>query len=228
VNDFKGGLSYAYFLQAGKDLFINAGLSASVYHRGYNFNNVVLPEQIDIMGGVTYPASEPIARSGKSVLDLGAGLFVISGKIMGGFSISHLTEPDLAENGLANERVSRKFLIHLSGSFGVGDNQSIRIRPVTFLSLQQRYLSGAGGVVFETDYLSINTILLDDNSKNLNLQTGLSLKSGRVTFFYNYRFNIESGNSLLPFSLLHQAGLAISLNDVDKKSTIKTIKFPKL
>ena len=42
LNDLRGGFSYSYFLQAGKDLFINAGLTASFFHRGYNFGNAVL------------------------------------------------------------------------------------------------------------------------------------------------------------------------------------------
>ncbi len=58
INDLRGGFSYAYFLQAGNDLFINAGLTASVFHRGYNFGNAVLPDQIDPVGGVTFPTSE--------------------------------------------------------------------------------------------------------------------------------------------------------------------------
>ena len=37
MNDVRGGLSYSYFLQAGKELYINAGLTASFFHRGFNF-----------------------------------------------------------------------------------------------------------------------------------------------------------------------------------------------
>ena len=66
INDIRGGISYAYFLQAGKDLFINAGLSASVYHRGFNFENAVLPDQIDPLGGVTLPSSEILASYRKN------------------------------------------------------------------------------------------------------------------------------------------------------------------
>jgi type IX secretion system PorP/SprF family membrane protein len=228
VNDVRGGLSYAYFLQAGKDLFINAGLSASIYHRGYDFSNAVLPDQIDPLGGVLYPASEVITASGKTVLDIGAGFLFISGKIFGGFSVNHLAEPDPTGTGNSNERLKRKFLMHLSGDYDINKDLSLKIRPVTFFSIQQRYISSGAGVVFESNYLSINAILLGNNGKNMNMQTGFSLKMGKVTFYYNYLFNIESRNSLLPFSLLHQAGLAISLNDVDKKSIIKAIKFPKL
>src|ERR1035437_3419750 len=36
INDVRGGFTYAYHFQAGKDLFINAGLTASCYYRGFN------------------------------------------------------------------------------------------------------------------------------------------------------------------------------------------------
>jgi len=62
----------------------------------------------------------------------------------------------------------------------------------------------------------------------MNIQTGFSFQTGRVSFFYNYRFNIVSGNKLVPISLLYQTGLALSLNNVEKRNIIKTINFPKL
>ena len=62
----------------------------------------------------------------------------------------------------------------------------------------------------------------------MNIQTGFSIKAGKLSIYYNYRFNIASGNNLMPLSLLHQTGLAFSLNNVDKRKTIKTINFPKL
>lgn len=43
VNDMRGGISYAYHLQAEKNVFINAGLSASFFHRGFNMNRMVFP-----------------------------------------------------------------------------------------------------------------------------------------------------------------------------------------
>ena len=66
------------------------------------------------------------------------------------------------------------------------------------------------------------------NGKNVNIQAGFSLKFSVVSVFYNYQFNAISGNSMLPFSLQHQVGIAFSLNNVDKRKTIKTINFPKM
>lgn len=241
INDLRGGLSYSYFLQAGKDLFINAGLSASVYHRGYNFDKAILPDQIDRFGGVTFPAGEILATSGRTVFDIGAGFLFISGKYFGGFSINHLAEPDLTATGFSNERLKRKLLIHLAGELNLSKTQSLKVRPLGFLGLQggflsagaQGFLFAGAGAVLESNYLSVNAIMLgdkmlSDNGKNINIQTGFSFKSGKVSVYYNYRFNIISENKLLPLSLLHQTGIAFILNNVDKRNLIKTINLPEL
>ena len=228
INDIRGGLSYAYFLQAGKDLFINAGLSASVYHRGFNFSGAVLPDQIDPLGGVSIPSSEVLSAAGKTVFDIGTGLLFMSGKFSGGFSIDHLAEPDLSATGNSNERLKRKLLVHLTGNFGLGSMEKFKIQPVVYFEIQNGYLDGGGGAAIATRYLAINALFLGDNEKNLNIQTGFSITAGTISFFYNYRFNIVSGNNYMPFSLLHQTGLAFSLNNIEKRITIKTINFPKL
>lgn len=228
VNDFRGGFSYAYFLQAGKDLFINAGLSASIYHRGFSFDKAVLPDQIDPLGGISMPSSEILATSGRTVFDIGAGFLFISGKFFGGFSINHLAEPDLSATGFSNERLKRKLLLHLSADLILSKTQRLRVRPVAFMGLQGRFLSAGTGAVIESNYLSVNAILLGNNGRNMNIQTGFSFKSGKVSVYYNYRFNIVSENKLIPLSLLHQTGLAFSLNNVDKRKIIKTINLPEL
>ena len=228
VNDLKVGFSYAYFLQADKDFFINAGLSASIYHRGFDFGGAVLPDQIDPLGGVTGPSSEVLTGKGQNIFDLGVGFLLISGKFFGGFSISHLTEPDLSGTGLPDERLKRKLLLHLTGDFDIFKKNSLKVRPVTFLALQNGFLSAGAGAVLESNYLSVNAIMLGDSGGNMNIQTGFSINTGKLNIFYNYRFNIGSENKLMPFSLLHETGLAFSLNSVDKKYIIKAIKFPKL
>jgi len=228
INDFRGGLSYSYFLQAGKDFFINAGLSASIYHRGFNFNNAILPDQIDPLGGVSVPSSEVLASSGRTVFDIGAGFLFISGKFEGGFSINHLAEPDLSATGLSNERLKRKLLVHLSGDFILNKTHNLRILPLTYFNLQNGFLAGGTGAAIQSKYLSINAVILGDNGKNINFQTGFAFDAGRISVYYNYRFNIVSENNLLPLSLLHQTGLVFSLNNVEKRNLIKTINFPKL
>ena len=228
INDLRGGVSYAYFLQATKDLYINAGLSASIYHRGFNFNNAILPDMIDPVGGVSLSSSETLSSQGRTVFDIGAGFLFITGKFSGGFSINHLAEPDLSVSGNITEKLKRKLLVHFSGDLFISQSQNLKIDPLIYFGVQKEYINGGIGASVGSKNLAINAVILGDNSKNLNIQSGFSFTTGRISLYYNYRFNVVSVNKLLPLSLLHQTGLAFSLNNVDKRNVIKTINFPKL
>jgi type IX secretion system PorP/SprF family membrane protein len=228
INDFRGGLSYSYFLKAGKDLFINAGLSASVYHRGYNFSGAVLPDQIDPLAGAVIPSAEALASPGRTVPDIGAGFLFMTGKFSGGFSVNHLAEPDISSSAAYSEKLQREVLVHLTGDFDLNKSLEMKIQPLVFMNLQGDYFIAGAGTAFGFKSFSVNIVFFGDNGKNLNIQTGFSFTAGKVTFFYNYRLNVISGNNLLPLSLQHQTGLAFSLNGVEKRNAIKTINFPKL
>jgi type IX secretion system PorP/SprF family membrane protein len=228
VNNIRGGLSYSYFLQAGEDLYINAGLSASIYHQGYNFSNSVLPDQIDPLGGAVYPSGESLISSGRTAFDLGTGFTFVKGWLSGGLAVMHLTQPDLSNSGIAREEIKRKLYIHLCGDLPLGRSQKIYARPVSYFSYQDDFILAGGGLSIENEHFAINAISMGDNAGNLDMQTGFSFKAGIIRFNYTYRFNIVSGNSLMPMSLLHQTGLAFSLYDVDKRKSGKTINFPKL
>lgn len=228
INDMRGGFSYAYYLQAGKELYINAGLTASVFHRGYNFEGAVLPDQIDPLGGVTLASADNLGYTGRTALDIGAGFLFLYRNFSGGFSISHLAQPDLTGNGLPWEKLPRKLLVHMSGDFNMGTVSDMKVDPLLMFSLQGGSVAGAVGASLETKHLTINLAGLEDYGHNLNLQTGFSLRAGGMTIYYNYRFNVVRGGEMLPLSLLHQTGLAFSLNKVEKRNNIKTINYPKM
>jgi type IX secretion system PorP/SprF family membrane protein len=228
VNDLRGGFSYAYFLQAGKDLFINAGLTASVFHRGYNFSNAVLPDQIDPVGGITLPSAETLGNKGTTLFDVGAGFLIYSGRYSGGFSVNHIAEPELYSSAVSTERIRRRYTVHLSSVFNTGGKGSMKIEPLLVYARQGDYSSAGAGASLEGEHLALNTVVYGDNGKNINLQAGFSFRVSIVSVYYNYLFNIASGNSLLPLSLQQQAGLAFSLYNVEKRKEIKAINFPKL
>jgi type IX secretion system PorP/SprF family membrane protein len=228
VNDIKGGLSYSYFLKAGRDLYINAGLSASFYSRGFNFSGAVLPDQIDLYGNISSASAETLTERGRTIFDMGAGFIFIAGNISGGFSIAHLTEPSLYENNISVNKLKRKATVHISGDFSTGNNSKLYLRPLFFSTIQDKFITTSLGIVVEYNHLSVNAITIATNTGNLNLQTGFSITMGTVTAYYNYRFNILSQNFQMPFSLQHQTGLVFSLNYVDKRNGVKTIKIPKL
>lgn len=226
VNDIRGGLSYAYALQAGEDLFIHAGLSAAAFHRGFDFGNAVLPDMIDPIGGIVYPSGETLVPVSRTVVDVGTGFLLIHRNFFAGLAINHLAQPDLAA-GASTTLLKRTLMLNAALNIEMNESGSLSITPAGYLELQGGHVSAGAGASFGGDNLSANMVLLGDNMKNLNLQAGFSFKFGKTALFYNYRLNLLSGNTLMPLSLLHQTGLAISLNTVDKNAP-GTIRFPDL
>ena len=226
VNDIRGGLAYSYFLQAGKELYINAGLSASFFHRGFNFGDAVLPEQIDQMGGISIPPSEILINRSKMVFDIGTGFLFIYRRFFGGFGITHLAQPDPGFSGSSADKIKRKYFMNAAMDFDLDKSNNLKIRPVAALEIQESLLTGCLGAVIESNYLSVNSLLFLNNNRNIDLQAGFSLRKERLAIFYNYKFSLKSGNSLMPFSLMHQTGLAFSLNNVEKRIKVRTINIP--
>ena len=228
VNDLKGGFSYSYLIRAGADTYISAGLSASFYHRGFNFNGAVLPDQIDPLNGIIFPSGEALASRGKTLFDVGTGFLLITGKVFAGLAVNHLTEPDLSSDESVRNRLPITLLLHGSGQVDLNSGKGLFLYPVGKIEISSAAVAGAGGIVFESRYLALNSVLLADNQKNIDVQAGFSINLGSMIVFYNYRFNIASGANLLPVSLLHYTGITFSLNNVDKRKIVRTIKFPDL
>ncbi|MGA1978168.1 MAG: type IX secretion system membrane protein PorP/SprF [Bacteroidales bacterium] len=228
VNDIRGGLSYSYYFRAGRDMFITGGLSASFYHRGFNAGGAVLPDQIDPINGVIYPSGETLPSTGRTMLDLGTGFLLITGNFFGGVAVTHLAEPDFGNSALAGNKLYRTVLIHAAGDIGLNRENSLRLRPLGKIEISSGMMSAGAGAALETSHFTFSSVVLADNEKDIDLQAGFSVTAGKMVIFYNYRFNIVSGENLLPLSLMHNTGIAVSLNNVDKRKTVRTIKFPEL
>jgi type IX secretion system PorP/SprF family membrane protein len=228
VNDTRGGITYSYHLQAGKKVFINGGLMASFYHRGYNFRNSVLPDQIDPYGNISLPPGEILGNRGKTVFDIGTGFLLMAGRIFAGVSAIHLAAPDPESSGSVDSRLKRKYHINIAGEFPVGREKNSALRPMIFFEKQGDITSFGSGGVWENRLLSFSSVMIFRNNHNIDNQSGFTVRTGTVTFFYNYRFNLSSRVDMLPFSLLHQTGLTLRLQAVDKRNTIKTINYPKM
>ena len=226
INELRGGLSYSYFLQAGRDLYINAGLSASFFHRGFNFSEAVFPDQIDPMGGISGSTSQLISNENSTVFDVGTGLMFIYKNISGGFAITHLTQPDLDKYSSSSETLERKYILHFLADIELNKKNNLRILPLAYFELQGTFMSASAGAALENNFLSISTLLLANNYKNTDIQAGFAIKRDKTTFYYSYRFNLISGYALMPFSLVHQTGLTFSLNNVEKRIKVKTINIP--
>lgn len=227
INDARGGVSYAYSLRAGREFFINAGLSAGFFHRGLNFSSAVLPDMIDPAGGVVFPTAETLVSRSSTVFDAGTGFLFIYRKLLGGFSVNHLFQPDISD-GSGTNRLKRKVHVNASWNIRIGENLNTVVRPSGFLETQGDYTGAGAGSSLETRVLAFNMIFMGDSNRNMNIQAGFSVKAGRLGVFYTYRFNVASANTLMPLSLQHQTGLSFGLNTVDKRNVPGTISLPEL
>jgi type IX secretion system PorP/SprF family membrane protein len=227
VNDIRGGMSYSYFLRAGEDLYINAGLSISAYHRGFDFSGAVLPDQIDPIGGVIYPSGETMTETGKTVFDVGTGFLFMYKDIFAGISVTHLSQPDISA-GSTTDKLRRKITIHAAGDIIMNEIRKTVVRPAFFAELQGKQIVASAGASTDLKFAELNLFAIQKNSGNFDIQTGFALKMNGVAIFYNYRFNVHSDNSLLPLSMIHQTGIVLSLNHVDKRSGYRTITLPKM
>jgi type IX secretion system PorP/SprF family membrane protein len=227
VNDIRGGMSYAYFLRAGEDIYINAGLSISAYHRGFDFSSAVLPDQIDPIGGVVYQTGETLTEKGKTVFDVGTGFLFMYKNLFAGISVSHLSEPDISA-GSTSDKLARKITMHAAGNISLDEIRKTFVRPALYAEFQARRITVSAGALVDLRFAELNIFAIQKNSGNFDIQTGFALKMDGVGIFYNYRFNIHSDNAMLPVSMIHQTGLVFSLNHVDKRSDYKTITLPKM
>jgi type IX secretion system PorP/SprF family membrane protein len=226
LNDLRGGLSYAYFLQAGRELFINAGLSASFYHRGYNFGDAVFPDQIDAMGNVSLPTSEITENENTTAFDAGTGFVIVYRNVTGSFAVSHLTRPGLGTDREGKERLDRKITISIMGDVLTGREKRFLLRPMASFELQGDFFAAAAGADLSDNALAASLVFIYNSNKNLNLQAGFSFRKEKLTVYYNYRFNVSSHNTFMPFSLMHQTGMILSLNKVEKRIKFRTINLP--
>lgn len=228
VNDIKGGLSYTYFLQAGRDLYFSSGLSASFYHRGYSLAGAILPDQIDPLRGAVLPPGEILTQQGRTIFDLSTGFMFFTGRFFGGLSVNHLAKPELFESDFSDSKLNRTLFAHITADFNLDREKNLKIRSLGMFSIEKDYFSGAAGIVLESNYLAVSLLLYGDKMKNFDSQAGFSVNAGRFILYYNYLFNVITEENMLPFSLSHHTGIAFRLNNVDKRKAIKTINFPKL
>ena len=226
INDLHIGLSYAYHFKAGDDFYISAGLSASLFHRGFNFGNAVLPDQIDPYGNVSLVSGETLVDKKVTVPDISTGFLFMFSKYYVGLAISHLTQPDLSGDHSETTILNRSVLLHAGGTISIA--KELNIDPVIAAKYDDKHLYVAGGLAFGTQKLSANAIISYENSGCLDLRAGLSFDFESFGFNYAYKFNLLNDNELLPISVHHQIGISVVLNNLKKRKAYNTITFPQI
>jgi type IX secretion system PorP/SprF family membrane protein len=226
MNDISGNLFYSYHLRASRDLWFFAGMSAGIIYRSYNTGRLIFPDQIDPLSGAVLPGNEVVNRPSYLFFDMGAGLMMIYRTLVVSLDADHLFQPDISSGAIPGATLPRYFTLQAYNRFSLSDELLTLIPYAEVSAGGGQYLIAAGGAV-EYGRLGLGILGISEMS-GTNIQTSVKAGHGNIEYFYAFRFSPVSKNPGLPFALLHQAGIQLSLNIVDKRNSIKTILFPHL
>jgi type IX secretion system PorP/SprF family membrane protein len=226
MNDFRGGASYAYHLRAGNDLFFNAGLTASVVHRGIRRGSIILPDDIDPFSG-TSPSSGYIEDGNITLFDLGTGLTFSRGPWYGGISVMHLTQPWLSDDQSSNNRLRRLYTLSAGASFALTKSKIILNPSVAFLAQADSYTVYLGTeAVFRS--LMCGAALWHESSGFLSAEPSIGWDMGSAKLLLSYSYVLTGGDAAFNGNAIVKAALSVSFNNVEKSRAVHIIKLPSL
>ncbi len=227
MNDLRGGASYAYYFQAGRDVFITAGLTASVISRGIRTGSVILPDDIDpfrgiIGGGTEYISPAPVIR-----FDLGTGFTVSSGPWYGGVSLMHLTRPSLSDDELDHNRIDRLYTF-TGGVTLTPRKKEISVVPSGALLIQgERFTVYLGSEVSWRELSGAFSFWhVNGGFTSAGASAGWDVSTIKIILSYNYI--LAGGDSSFGGTAIVRAGAALSFGNVEKRRAIHIIKLPGL
>jgi type IX secretion system PorP/SprF family membrane protein len=226
MSDSRIRLAWSYHLRATRELYIFAGMNAGLIHRNFNTSRLIFPDQIDPLNGAVLPAGETVNYPSSLFYDMGAGFTLIFRTSFLSFDASHLFRPDLSRSGVDGADLPRKFTFQAFSRQNLGRDEVYMVPYVEFVAGGRNFSLTAGSVL---EYKSLGFSMLWMKLPIGNtIQTGCSMKIDRLTLNYAFRFRTGSGEAGVPFGLMHQAGIRLSLNIVDKRYVIKAINLPEL
>ncbi|MGB8358728.1 MAG: type IX secretion system membrane protein PorP/SprF, partial [Bacteroidales bacterium] len=227
MNDFRAGGSYAYHLKAGRDLFFNAGLTASVVSRGVKTGAVILPGDIDPFSGFGDIHSEFITDANMTTFDIGTGIAFAKGPWYGGVSVMHLTQPWLSDVHESYNRLSRLYTISAgtsvapgNGEFSLNPSAALLVQAdnvIIYLGTEALYRNLMGGVAFWHAGAGFTAA-----------EPSLGWDTGLAKIILSYSYVLAGGDETFKGTAIVKAGLSICFKYVEKSKAIHIIKLPRL
>jgi type IX secretion system PorP/SprF family membrane protein len=227
MNDFRAGACYAYHLRAGRDLWVNAGLTASLIWRGIKTGSVIMPGDIDPFGGITGGSSEYYGSSGAVLFDLGTGVSFATGDWYGGLSVMHLTQPSMSDDNQERDRVKRLYTLTAGTMIRTGDG-SLTLSPSALVMSQGNTVTAYLGTEAEYRNLFFGISLWHSFSGFTALQPSAGWGVDAVKIILSYSYIIGGGNNAFGSTAIVKAGLSLSFNNVEKRRVPHIIKLPVL
>jgi type IX secretion system PorP/SprF family membrane protein len=228
LNDLRIGGTYAYHLQADRNLWINAGFTASLIHRSLNSSAVILPDQIDPLLGPVLPSGESVNGRSRSLFDASVGFLVRWYDFTGGISISHIATPDLTGDARSFSRLPRRYTLHGSYNFSF-QKERYALEPVFAASYQGNTGYMVAGMVGRYEAFSLNIATHFSLPEGISaFQGGVSIGSGAVEIGYNHLFTAGRQSVATPVTLTSIISLRLTIGDTQKSAGTRAINYPKL
>jgi type IX secretion system PorP/SprF family membrane protein len=227
MNDFRAGVSYAYHLQADRNLFFNAGLTASMVHRGVKAGAIILPGDIDPLNGYQGTQSEYIADGSVTAFDLGTGITFAKGPWYGGVSVMHLTQPWLSDRHQSHDRLRRLYTVSAGTSFNTGDRE-FSLHPSVALLIQADNMIVYLGTEALYRNLMCGVAFWHAASGFTAAEPSVGWDTGLAKIILSYSYVLAGGDTVIKGTAIVKAGLSVSFNNVEKSRAIHIIKLPDL
>lgn len=140
------GLSVGGAVRVAQNQKLSLGVSSSFMQKGIDPTDFRWSSQFDGTGYNASIGGENVASQNKGLMDFGAGIYYSFGgqstavnrdddfKLDAGFSVSHLTQPDISLNG-QSDNLARKYLFHIQSEIGIPGN-NISLVPLGFVQVQ--------------------------------------------------------------------------------------------
>jgi type IX secretion system PorP/SprF family membrane protein len=227
MNDLRAGASYAYHFRAGRDLYISAGLTASLVNRGIRTGSIILPEDIDPLRGITGGSAPYASPANITRFDLGTGISAATGSWYGGLSVMHLAQPSLSSDLPEQNRLKRLLSLNTGASFNPGRSGLIMNPSVAFLAQGGSYTVYLGTEAHWRGLLS--GVSLWHVSRGFTAaETSLGWDADIVKIILSHSYILSGGDLSFRGTAIVKARLLFSFNNVEKSRVIHIIKLPVL
>ncbi len=226
LSDTRVRFAWSYHLRATKELFVFAGINAGFIHRYFNTSGLIFGSQIDPLNGIGVQQGENVNYPSSLFYDMGAGFTILYRNSFLSFDASHLFRPDLSRSGIQGADLARIYTLQAFSRQDLG-RDGICLVPYAEIAASRKDYRVALGSALEYNSLGLSALWLRSAVGN-SIQTGCSIKMERLTLNYAFSFLAGGSESGLPFGLMHQAGIRLGLNIVDKRYIVKAIILPEL
>lgn len=205
-NYFKFNGVFSYILELNYDWRIRFGVESGFGRKDFNFNNLLLEDQIDTdTGAISSGSIDPgvLDNSNKiNFFDVTAGFAFDTEDAWFGLAVRHLTRPDISFRENGNVPLNLFFTLHGGYYFEIQNSPASIIPEGSNLLVTANYMRQSQynrldiGTILETDFFGIGAFVAtnpEGRSSNSQLFTSINpivyLKMGEFTFGYSHDFN---------------------------------------